>query len=165
MVTATYFVVVGFFGMVVGLYMVCFMHVPQIVGLKRHEYVLGFERAHCSRTELCFRPERLSLEAGHCMYILLFACACGKRAVVTAPHYILHMFCLFCTCVGCAHYMLQDCGSLLCTSTLKRIVSVDANGKHVTVIEEYKQQLVHLYLHQNDARTLHLSLVVSIARW
>jgi len=101
----------------------------------------------------------------HCMYILLFACACGKRAGVTAPHYILHMFCLFCTCVGCAHYMLQDCGSLLCTSTLKRIVSVDANGKHVTVIEEYKQQLVHLYLHQNDARTLHLSFVVSIARW
>ena len=155
MVTATCFVVVGFLGMVVGLYMVCFMHVPQIVLL----------RGSCISFDLGVRVEGHGLEAGHCMYILLFACACGKRAGVTAPHYILHMFCLFCTCVGCAHYMLQDCGSLLCTSTLKRIVSVDANGKHVTVMEQYKQQLVRLYLHQNDARTLHLSFVVSIARW
>ena len=158
MVTATCFVVVGFLGMVVGLYMVCFMHVPQIVAQQR--------RGSCKWNCLGVRVEEHDLEAGHCMYMLLFACACGKRAVVTAPHYMLHMFCLFCTCVGCAHYMLQECGScLFCTSTLKRIVSVDANGNHVTVMEEYKQQSVRLYLHQNDARTLHLSFAVSIARW
>ena len=103
------------------------------------------------------------------MYILLFACACGKRAVVTAPHYILHMFCLFCTCVACAHYMLQECGldetMNVTMGDLKQVVSVDANGNEIRVIDQCREKLVRLYLHPHDARALHLSFAVNIARW
>ena len=103
------------------------------------------------------------------MYILLFACACDKRAVVTATHYILHMFCLFCTCVACSHYMLQEVGfnaeTDISTSELKKTVGVDDQGKPISVLAGCKQMLVRLYLHPHDARALHLSFSVNIARW
>ena len=103
------------------------------------------------------------------MYILLFACACGKRAVVTAPHYILHMFCLFCACVACAHYMLQECGldpkKHYSIGDMMEVVSTDAKGKETRVIDQCRDKLVRLYLHPHDARALHLSFSVNIARW
>ena len=102
------------------------------------------------------------------MYILLFACACGKRAVVTAPHYILHMFCLFCTCVACAHYMLQECGLdpnvHYSVGDMKQVFT-DANGNERILIDHCRDKIVRLYLHPHDARALHLSFSVNIARW
>jgi len=105
----------------------------------------------------------------HCMYILLFACACGKRAGVTAPHYILHMFCLFCACVACAHYMLQECGldpkKHYSIGDMMKVVSTDANGKERRLIDHCRDKIVRLYLHPHDARALHLSFSVNIAWW
>ena len=89
---------------VVGLYIVCFMHVSQKqlhsrwrpAQLPREE---GY-RARKDGTAKARHPRQArKVVQGHCMYIVLFACACDKRAVVTATHYIY-------TCFFCFGYVL-----------------------------------------------------------
>jgi hypothetical protein len=84
------------------------------------------------------------------VYIVLFACACDKRAVVTATHYMLHMFCLFCTGVACSQCMFQALG----------IDPDDDPERYRLDAKAIKEELVRLYLHPHDARTLHSSFDV-----
>ena len=85
---------------VVGLYIVCFLHVSQN---KPHgggyPYELQVQGKDCCGRHSVGQnrqdPGKAStMVQGHCMYIVFFACACDKRAVVTATHYI-HT-CFFC---------------------------------------------------------------------
>jgi hypothetical protein len=96
------------------------------------------------------------------MYIVLFACACDKRAVVTATHYILHMFFLFCTRFACSQCMLQDLGLAEdCDVSTSGIKNNFADGTGIETCRSLMRNLlVRLYLHPHDARTLHLSFDV-----
>ena len=96
------------------------------------------------------------------MYFVLFACACEQRAVVTATHYILHMFFLFCTRFVCSQCMFQELN-------LGRDYDLSATGIKANFAEgvassscrdQIKVMLVRFYLHPHDARTLHLSFDV-----
>ena len=96
------------------------------------------------------------------MYFVLFACACEQRAVVTATHYILHMFFLFCTRFVCSQCILQKLGfdpdHDLSFKGFQAIFSDDTTPQ--TVRDHMKDLLVRFYLHPHDARTLHLSFDV-----
>ena len=99
------------------------------------------------------------------MYFVLFACACEQRAVVTATHYILHMFFLFCTRFVCLQCILQKLGFDPDLDVSAKGMRMPFNQGHEetskkAVRDNMKCLLVRFYLHPHDARTLHLSFDV-----
>jgi len=149
------------------LYIVCFMHVSQkLLRSEGKQNELSHAAGHRGRraTACELRPQREApgLVGGHCMYFVLFACACEQRAVVTATHYILHMFFLFCTRFVCLQCILQklnfDPDYDLSAKGMRANFSEET--KSSTVRDHMKVLLVRFYLHPHDARTLHLSFDV-----
>ena len=135
---------------VVVLHIACFMHVPQALQPNGRLNVASRSREHRPRqSQLADLQKEQAVDGGR-MYIVLFACACDKRAVVTATHYMLHMFCLFCTRVACSQCMFQE----LNMDPSKDPKEFQKDAKAI------KRALVRLYMHPHDARTLHSSFDV-----
>ena len=82
--------------------------------------------------------------------------------MVTATHYILHMFFLFCTRFVCLQCILQklnfDPDYDLSAKGMR--ANFPEETKSSTVRDHMKVLLVRFYLHPHDARTLHLSFDV-----
>ena len=171
MVTATSFVVAGFFGVLALWWWGCTLS-ASCMYLRTSHMSAGTRMSYRCREKIADgeipweKTQRIPDNRALWMKdtactLCFFACACDKRAVVTATHYIY-------TCFFCFGHVL------LVRSVLQDIPAVEgpqfvgtpdregqlAEIKHNNDRAAVIATLVRLYLHPHDARTLHLSFDV-----